>query len=249
MSASILRKVSLREVYKCIVLDADGKRVGVIDDVLFHPTEPRAVGYSVTPTRIGHVIKRGYKYLALDATELAEDGEIQAILRKGAWNKRAVKDLDYSWDESVIWYGQHIHTASGQHLGRVSDALFSLEDGSVGAIEVTDGSISDVTLGKRTIPVEMIERFDLDDMYAIVVADEAARCIYHGGLAVTAAHVTDRVQNAAKVVVEQAPIVVKATPKVAAKIAKAAPRKTGRWVGGLKRSFQEGYEEGLSEED
>ncbi|MCL2491868.1 MAG: PRC-barrel domain-containing protein [Coriobacteriia bacterium] len=249
MSAPVLRKVSLREIYKCIVLDVDGKKVGVIDDVLFHPTEPRAVGYSVTPTRIGKVIKRSDKYLSLDATDLTLDGEIQAVLKKDAWNKRAEKQFDFAWDDTVIWYGQHIHTIGDEHLGRVSDALFSLEDGSVGAIEVTDGSISDVTLGKRTIPVGMIERFDLDDKYAIVVKDEAARCIYHGGLAVTAAHVTDRVQKAAKVVVEQAPVVAKATPKVAAKIVKAAPRKTGRWIGELKKNFKEGYDEGLNEED
>ena len=245
----MLRKVSLREVYKCIVLDANGKKVGVIDDVLFHPTQPRAVGYSVTPVRIGHVIKRHDKYLSLDATDLTADGEIQAVLKKDAWNKRAEKSFDYSWDDTVIWYGQHIHTRSNEHLGRVSDALFSLEDGSVGAIEVTDGSLSDVTLGKRTIPVEMIEQFDLDDMYAIVVSDAAARCTYHGGLAVTAAHMTDKVQNAAKVVAEQAPIVIKATPKVAVKVAKAAPRKTGRWVGSIKKSFREGYDEGMAEQN
>jgi len=245
MASTALRKVSLREVYKCIVLDADGKKVGVIDDVLFHPTRPIAVGYSVTPTRIGHVIKRSDKYLALDATDLTVGGEIQATLRKDAWNRRATKALDYEWDDTVIWYGQHIHTSSGQHLGRVSDALFSLEDGSVGAIEVTDGSLSDAALGKRTIPVELIERFDLHDMYAIVVKDEAARCTYYGGLAVTAAHITDRVTDVAKAVAEHGPVALKATPIVAGKVAKAAPRKAGRWVGSLKKSWNEGYQEGL----
>jgi uncharacterized protein YrrD len=239
-----LRKVSLREVYKCIILNQNGKRIGVVDDVLFHPTEPRAVGYSVTRDRLGHVIKRSDKYLALDSTELTCDGEIAAI-EKDAWDSRAEKQMDFEWDDSVIWYGQHIHTRSGQHLGRISDALFSLEDGSVGAIEVTDGTISDVTLGKRTIPVGMIERFDLDDMYAIVVSDEAAKCTYHGGLAVTAAHITDRVSRATKAIAEHGPVALKATPIVAKKLAKAAPRKTGRMIGSLKSRFKEGYDEGL----
>jgi len=247
MSAPTLRKVSLREVYKCIVLDVDGKQVGVIDDVLFHPTHPVAVGYSVTPTRIGHVIKRSDKYLALDATDLTVDGEIQATLRKDAWNKRAEKELGFEWDDTVIWYGQHIHTRSGHHLGRVSDALFSLEDGSVGAIEVTDGSLSDVALGKRTIPVEMIERFDLDDIYAIVVSDEAEQCTYHGGLAVTAAHITDRVVEVAKVVAEHGPVALKATPIVAKKVAKATPKATGRLIGRIRKSWRDGYDEGLNE--
>jgi uncharacterized protein YrrD len=248
MAATELRKVSLREVYKCNVLDADGKKVGVIDDVLFHPTRPVAIGYSVTPIRIGHVIKRNDKYLALDATELTVDGEIAATCKKNAWNKRAEKTFDeFEWDDTVIWYGQHIHTRDGRHLGRVSDALFSLEDGSVGAIEVTDGSLSDATLGKRTIPVGMIERFDLDDMYAIVVKDEAARCTYHGGLAVTAAHLTDRVVDAAKAVAEHGPVALKAAPIVAGKVAKAAPAATGRWVGKLRRGWREGYDEGLND--
>ena len=247
MGSATLRKVSLREVYKCNVLDADGKKVGVIDDVLFHPTQPVAVGYSVTPTRIGHVIKRSDKYLALDATDLTVDGEIQAMLKKDAWNKRATKTLDYDWDDTVIWYGQHIHTRSGQHLGRVSDALFSLEDGSVGAIEVTDGSLSDAALGKRTIPVGMIECFDLEDMYAIVVSDEAAKCTYHGGLAVTAAHLTDRVQEVAKAVAEHGPVALKATPIVAKKVAKATPAATGRLIGRIRKSWKDGYEQGLNE--
>ena len=247
MTSTPLRKVSLREVYKCIVLDADGNKVGVIDDVLFHPHQPRAVGYSVTPLRIAYVVKRPDKYLALDATELTVDGELRATLHKDAWNRRAQKQLGYTWDETVIWYGQHIHTRSGKHLGKVSDALFSLEDGQVGALEVTDGSLSDATLGKRTIPVEMIERFDLADMYAIVVADEAAHCTYHGGLAVVAAHVTDKVQDVAKVVIENAPVVAKAVPKVAGKLAKQAPRTTGRWLGSLTRSVRDAYREGLDE--
>ena len=237
----------MREIYRCIVLDDRGKRVGVVEDVLFHPTEPCAIGYSVKPKRIGHVLKRPIRYLALDATDLTDEGEVQATLRKDAWNKRAQKQFAFEWDDSVIWYGQHIHTRSGQHLGRLSDALFSLEDGSVGAIEVTDGSLSDVTLGKRTIPVHLIERFDLDDMYAIVVADEASLSKYQGGLAVFAAHMTDKVQHAAKTVIETAPIVAKAAPKVAGQIAKAAPGATGRWVGTMKKSLKDAYNEGLNE--
>jgi len=248
MSAKALRRVSLREIYKCIVLDENGKRVGVINDVLFHPTEPRAIGYSVTPKRIGYVLKRSEKYLALNATNLTHDGEIQVTVRKGAWNKRAQKQLGFDWDDSVIWYGQHIHTCSGQHLGRVSDALFSLEDGGVGAIEVTDGSISDVTLGKRTIPIHLIECFDLHNAYAIVVSDEAAHSKYQGGLAVFAAHMTDKVQHVAKTVKEHAPVVAKAVPKVAGQIAKAAPGATGRWVGTMKKSFKDAYNEGLNDE-
>jgi uncharacterized protein YrrD len=246
MSATTLRKVSLREVFKCIVLDTSGKRVGVIDDVLFHPTKPYAVGYSVTRDRLGYVVKLSEKYLALDGCELTLDGELQAV-EKDSWPKRAQKKFDFDWDDTVIWYGQHIHTNSGKHLGKISDALFSLEDGSVGALEVTDGTISDVALGKRTIPVDMIERFDLDDMHAIIVSDEAVNCTYHGGLAVAAAHVTDKVQHAAKVVAKNAPVVIKATPIVAKKVVKAAPRKTGRLIGSLRKSFREGYEEGLNE--
>jgi uncharacterized protein YrrD len=240
-----LRKVSLREVYKCIVIDDAGKRVGVIDDVLFHPTEPRAVGYSVTPTRIGGVIKLNDKYLALSATELTLDGELQVGIKKGSWNKKALKDEEYDWDDTVIWYGQYIHTESGEQLGRVDDALFSLEDGSAGAIEVRDGSLSDVTLGKRTIPASLIKRFDLDGQYAIIVANEAAKCIYHGGLAVTAAHITNRVQETTKAAIESAPAAAYATTQVAKKAVKAAPRKTGRLIGSLRKSFKEGYDEGI----
>jgi len=248
MNTPALRRISLRELYKYRVFDSRGKYIGTIDDVLFHPTRPLAIGCSMKPRRLLRVIKRHERYIRLDALkaiEGIEEKQLQVVGGKDVWNKRAEKVLGFSWDDSVIWYGQHIHTCSGEHIGRVSDALVDLVDGSVGAIEVTYGSLSDSTLGKRTIPVQLIEQFDLDGMHAIIVSDEALQCRFQGGLAMHAGHATDAVQNAAKTVAKTAPVVVKAAPRIAKKVAKAAPAKAGRLVGSLKKSFQDGYNEGL----
>lgn len=193
-----LRNVSLREIYKCPVIDGDGTEIGLIDDVLFHPFEPRAIGYSVRPTVGWESLFVSHRYLALDTTSVTDDGMIKVVLDKQAWGKKAEKQLGYSWDESVIWYGQHVHTIGGQHLGRISDALFSLESGRLAAIEITDGTISDVSLGKRTVVADEVLKFDLEDVHGIIVADEAASAPYAGGLALLAGRGVARAKETAK---------------------------------------------------
>lgn len=262
-----MRKVSLREIYKCPVLDPSGKEVGYIDDVLFHPTQPIAVGYSVIPTyRIGGVFRLKDKYLALEMTEVTGEGEIQTLVKKEAWGRRATKVLGYTWDETVVWYGQHIHTEGGQHLGRISDALFSLDDGTVGAIEVTEGTMTDLSLGKRTIPAEMILRFQLEDLHAIVVDDDAEQCFYAGGLAVRIGKQAAQAAQAGKQATKSG---IVAAGHAVGRIEMALKghvgsgeepqsgnlegdktsqaRKSGRWFGSMIKNVRDQYNEGLGD--
>ena len=194
-----MRKVSLREVYRCEVLDFEGRQVGYIADVLFHPTEPRAVGYSVRPHLMAGVVPLPTRFLALDVTELSSEGELAVVAKKAAWGGAAQRKLGFSWDDSVIWYGQFVETQAGESLGKVADCLFSLEDGSIGGFELTFGTTSDVTLGKRTIAPELIRGFNLE-RHAIIVDNQASTVGFQGGAADTAG----RAVGAAAVQVERA---------------------------------------------
>lgn len=232
-----MRRVSLREVYRCEVVDEKGRQVGWINDVLFHPSEPRTVGYSVRPHLVSGVVPLPTKYLALDVTELNEDGELAVVAKQAAWGKSAAKKMGFSWEDTVIWYGQMVETSSGEHLGKVADALFSLEDGSLGGFQLTAGTVSDATLGKRSVPPAMVVGFDLD-RHAVLVSDAAAAIVFEGGAATAAGKAVGEVGKQAEKAAE-ATVVAAATATVyaqeAVKKALKSPQgqKAKRWFGSV----------------
>lgn len=228
--ATVLRRVSLREVYRCPVISHKGILVGYVNDVLFHPTEPRAVGYSVNPPRIGGVVKLPTKYLALDATTLNSDDVIAVTVKDVAWGGKAEKFLGFDWELTVVWYGMPVLIESGDPIGKVSDALFSLEDGSLGGIEITGGTTSDATLGKRSVPPEYVRGFD-HPAHAIVVDSRAAALPYEGGLADSAGKAAAQMSEAA----QKASVVAERATEVAVVAAATATVHTQR---ALKKAAQ-----------
>lgn len=232
-----MRRVSLREVYRCEVLDFEGRQVGFIADVLFHPTEPRAVGYSVRPHLMAGVVPLPTRFLALDVTELSSEGELAVVAKKAAWGGAAQRKMGFSWDDTVIWYGQFVETESGEVLGKVADCLFSLQDGTIGGFELTAGTTSDVTLGKRAIAPELIQGFSLD-RHAIVVADRARSADFQGGAADaagravgTAAVQVERAAEATVVAAAKATVYAERAVKKAAQ--SDAGKKAKRWFSSI----------------
>lgn len=238
-----MRRVTLRQVYRCEVVDEKGRPLGRVDDVLFHPSEPRAVGYSVRPHLVSGVVPLPTRFLALDLTELNEEGELRVIAKKSAWGKSAEKKLGFDWEQTVIWYGQYVETLSGERLGKVSDTLFSLEDGSIGGFQLTAGTAADATLGKRSVPAELVRGFDLE-RHAILVEDHASTIMFDGGAAEVAgkavAEAGKHVEKAA-----EAAVVAAATATVyaqeAAKKAIESPtgKKAKRWLGSVWTDIKE----------
>ena len=227
-----MRKVSLREVYRCTVLSPEGKDVGTVIDVLFHPTEPRAVGYSVRPSIISGIVPLPTKYLALDKTSLSDDGALAVVAKKSAWGRSAQRAQGFEWDDTVIWYGQHIETESGEQVGKVADCLFSLEDGSAGDVQVSGGTTSDVTLGKRRIPASDIIGFS-PTRHCILVRDGAACTQFEGGAADVAGRAVGKVTATAAIHGEKAAEAVvvaaaKATVYTQAAVKRAAKSDAGK---------------------
>jgi len=248
-----VRKVSLREVYRCTVLDPDGKEVGTVIDVLFHPREACAVGYSVRQSLVSGMVPLPTKYLALDKTSLTPDGALAVVAKKQAWGGSAARSHGFEWDSTVIWYGQYVETVSGEKLGKVSDCLFAIEDGSVGDLQVTGGATADATLGKRTVRSELIVGFD-PERHCILVKDQAANAQFEGGAAEVAGRAVGEAAATASVYGEKAAksaVVAAATATVYTQQAvrraaqSDAGRKTKRWL----KSIVSDVKEAMGDDD
>lgn len=187
--------VSLRQIYRCQVLNQKQELVGTVDDVLFHPTLPRAVGFSVKPFRLAGIVALPTKYLLFENAQFNSEGQLTVVLdgeastdekqqrkAKVAWDARAEKQLGFTWDESVIYYGQQVFTESEHLLGKVSDARFDLVTGKLSVLQVTAGTTSDTMLGKRNIPGKFVHGFN-NEIFGVVCANTAEEIELDGGMA------------------------------------------------------------------
>ena len=248
-----MRKFSLREVYRCTVLSPEGNEVGTVIDVLFHPLEPRAVGFSVRKSLVSGMVPLPTQYLALDMTSLTQGGALAVVAKKSAWGSSAARSRGFDWDSTVIWYGQHVETVSGERLGKVSDCLFSLEDGSVGDLQVTGGATADATLGKRAVRAEYIVGFD-PGRHCILVKDEASSAQFEGGAAETAGRVVGEAAATASEYGEKAAkaaVVAAATAAVYTEqaVKRAAQSETGRKARRWLTSIVDDVKEAMGDDD
>lgn len=177
---------SVRDLDRLVVYgerkrDGSRKRVGRIADVLFHPSEPRVVGFTVARSDILFLIRRKDLMLALDRVRILDD----KLLVDGdkAWGSAAAKRLGHSWDKTVIWAGMPVRTESGKPMGYVRDVLFHEDDGRLNGIGLTGGMTADVALGVRDLPPSMARGFSEG---AVIVADEALAVETDGGAAAAA---------------------------------------------------------------
>ena len=203
--------VSLRQIYRCQVLNQKQELMGTVDDVLFHPTQPKAVGFSVKPYRLGGIVALPTKYLLFENARFNSEGQLSVVLdgavpsdekaqrkAKMVWDARAEKQLGFSWDESVIYYGQLVYTENGHALGKISDARFDLATGELMVLQVTAGTTSDAMLGKRTIPGTLVRGFD-SEVFGVVCANAAEDIELDGGMAEQAGKAAAEVAGVASV--------------------------------------------------
>ncbi|MCL2655136.1 MAG: PRC-barrel domain-containing protein [Coriobacteriia bacterium] len=212
MFASPGSQVSLREIYRTPVLfeKSNGKikLLGRIDDVLFDLDDLYAVGFSAKRSWPGPILPRRYKhrYIARDVLVPATDadGKEVFILASGAKAGQAPAGADraFSWDRTVIFYGLPVYTTELERLGKVSDALIRMDDGRLGGLEISAGTASDATLGKRTLPASYVREFveaQQEEVPHVLLVDPAAKnCAYAGGLASLVGTVSGKANIAAE---------------------------------------------------
>ncbi len=210
---------SLREVDRLTVYGEKHKksgvrkRVGRLIDVLFHPSEPRVVGFTVEQPDFLLMVRRSDRFVALDRTEILNDRVV--VDGSDAWGRSAAKRLDVFWERTVVWLGMPVRTESGTAVGQVRDATFDENGGQLATLELTEGITADTALGTREIPADMVHGFEGD---AVVVSDDVLAVATDGGAAAAAGKGAAQV----KVGAEQAAVAAGKAAAVAAAYGKTA---------------------------
>jgi uncharacterized protein YrrD len=210
---------SLREVDRLAVYGEKNngtgvrKHVGRLVDTLFHPSEPRVVGFTVERPDFLMMVRRSDRFVALDRVEVFDDRIV--VDGADAWGRAAAKRLDLLWERSVVWLGMPVRTESGRALGRVRDATFDETDGHLGSLSLTEGVTADTALGTRDFSAKLVHGFEGD---AVVVGDEVVSVATDGGAAAAAGKGAAQV----KVGAEQAAVAAGKAAGVAAAYGKSA---------------------------
>ncbi|NTU89443.1 MAG: hypothetical protein HGA54_05995 [Actinobacteria bacterium] len=164
-----------------------GKRkIGKVSVTVFHPEEPRVVGYIVKRPDILWMIKRSDKFIAFDACEMV-DGRIVAKLGNDSWDEAATKRLGIDYDKCILWENMPIKTEDGFELGHVGVVAFNDYTGKVTSISSSDGAAARAILGAYEIPVEMISGYNKG---YLVVSTQARDVEASGGVAAKAGRTT-----------------------------------------------------------
>jgi len=210
---------SLREVDRLAVYGEKHKRTGVrkrvgrLVDVLFHPSEPHVVGFTVERPDLLLMFRRDDRFVALDRTQILDDRVV--VNGSAAWGGSAAKRLGISWERTVVWLGMPVRTQSGTALGRVRDAQFADDDGHLDSLCLTAGITADTALGTRDFSASLVCGFEGD---AVVVSDEVLEVATDGGAAAAAG----KGAAVAKVGAEQAVVAASKAAKVASAYGKSA---------------------------
>lgn len=175
---------SIRAIKGCNVMGSDGRYVGRAVGVLFHPSEPKAVGLAIEPPALAVVVPRPHRYIPLSIVETTGPDSVTLTVAKIPSARAAAKMSGMDWDRTAFWLGMPVRTSGGERLGVVNDAVFSAKTGAVGSLTLSGGAAADATLGRGTLDAAEVEGFDGS---AVVVRRAPLRQERGGGAARQAA--------------------------------------------------------------
>ncbi len=165
------------------VTGSQGKVLGSVAAVLFHPSEPRAIGVMVQRPRTAGVVARPPVYVPLGALTARADGLV--FDGKSLPSEKDTEQfLGYSWDVTVHWAHMPVRSSDGGVIGAVDDVTFDFEGGAVSSMRVSTGILGDVAVGRLEVPGELVEGFMTD---AVVVSATYSDLEVSGGAAKAAA--------------------------------------------------------------
>lgn len=162
-----------------LVRGPKGKTFGSVTHVLFHPEEPRVVGFEVQPRPYLYVIPRRARFIALADVEVAKKF-LRLNSTRPASNMASAKKIGASWDATVIWAGMPVRSESGESAGCVRDVRFSKVDGRIKRVLLTGGLTADAAIGRQEVEGDQVQRFDGE---YVVVDDEIHETEFSGGMA------------------------------------------------------------------
>lgn len=238
--------ISLDDLYRTPVYTAKGRRVGRVGDVLFHPSEPRVIGFAVQRPRLLFLLDLKDRYLALDSCRPRRD-EVDVTGGKESWDKAASRRLSVDWDASVVWSGMPVRAEKGTALGQVKNAEFDPETGRLLQLVLTSGAAADIAVGTRRVEPALVTGFRDG---SIVVKDEVLTVETSGGAAAAAgrgAAVAKKQAGEAAVAAGKAVRTAAEYGKAAAKV--AAGSETGKKTIGWLKSIRDEVVDAMGDPD
>lgn len=165
------------------VVSSKGEVLGTVSEVLFAPSEPRAVGLAVERPRVAGMVALPPRYVPLASVALREG---RVLLETAALPSQAKteKALGYTWDETVQWRGMPVAGPSGEFVGTISEIEFERPGGTVTGMELSSGMIGDAAVGRISVPGDVVLGFAGD---AVKVSVEYHDLDVSGGAAKAAA--------------------------------------------------------------
>jgi uncharacterized protein YrrD len=187
------------------VADPEGREIGAVLHVLFHPSEPRVVALEVVPRARRIVLDRRPRYLPMSPGLLAECGESSLVRWTDAKlppRTRIEKQLGFSLDSTVIWHHMEVRLDNGVRVGFVADVVFSRKSGKVLRLLLSEGSVADFAVGRREVPGELVKGFDgtaviVDESFRTAAESSGGLAAASGKSAAYAKHGADKAADAA----------------------------------------------------
>lgn len=156
-----------------VICAVDGKKAGVVKDVVFCPKERRVVAF-LLDRKSWEVRKK--LILAEDVLSLGTDAliinDLEAVKEPGSLKGHP----DFKSKGDLL--GLKIYSKKGEDLGIVKDVLFDFEKGTVDGVEVSDGLLHDIVEGRNVLPLFGKVEFGEEN---ILVDSEAVEEMFESG--------------------------------------------------------------------
>ncbi|MDA3935998.1 MAG: hypothetical protein PF636_03905 [Actinomycetota bacterium] len=233
---------TIRSIEGRRIVDRKGKSPGRVDHVLFHPQEPRVVGFQIQPDPILYFVDRRPRFIRLQALKIT-DQALTVAESVSAWGSSAEKEMGFSWETTVIWRNMTVHEIDGEDVGFVGDAEFRSSDGTLRGILLTRGLAEDAAAGTRQVPADRIQGFDGDN----VLIERIRDIELEGGAAAAAGHGAAVAGAAAEKAARKAATTATVVGRVAVRVANES--KTGRKAMGALRRFGKKALDAMSVDD
>ena len=227
---------TIGEMRKAVVVqEGSGRKLGRIKHAVFHPSEPRLVGFVVHRGDTLGMIKHPDRFLAYDSFAV-RDGRIVARKGSDGWDTRACARLGVDYEACTIWRGMTLATADGEELGSIVEVAYDERTGRVESVTTTDGPLSQLLVGASAHPAGALRGY----RDGHVEVEPGAPAVLEGGVAEAAGTAFGKAAAAAR----------ETAPKVAAAADDAVQKgayKLGEALGkskGMFAEFKKEYEKG-----
>ncbi|WP_169729975.1 PRC-barrel domain-containing protein [Thermicanus aegyptius] len=147
-----------------VIATKSGKRMGTVKDLLFDEKK-RLMGALLTPKGL---IRKAH-YIPME--KILSVGEDALTVE----DEEAISELDSTSHLFSVFNGEKhlkgkpVLTLNGHELGQVEDVYFLEEEGTLIGMELSDGFLSDVTDGRKFLPLSEKTKMGAD---AILVPQE-----------------------------------------------------------------------------